>query len=85
MTHINFGALDKLDISPLGVYGSKSEIVRYLSDKDLVDQDVYVVLVETYLFTNDIENLQRTAPTCKQGRTNSPYTEAPSIGLVPSP
>lgn len=42
MTHVNFDALDKLDIRPIGLYGSKSELVRYLSDLQLVDDDMYV-------------------------------------------
>ena len=42
MTHVNFDALDKLDVRPIGLYGSKSELVRYLSDLQLVDDDMCV-------------------------------------------
>jgi hypothetical protein len=42
MTHVNFEALDKLNIRPVGIYGSKSEIVRYLRDLELVDEEAYV-------------------------------------------
>ena len=41
MTHVNFKALDDLSVRPLGIYGSKSEIVRYLKDLDLISHDMY--------------------------------------------
>jgi hypothetical protein len=37
MTNVNFGALDQLLVKPIGFYGSKSEIVRYLQDLDIVN------------------------------------------------
>lgn len=40
MTHVNFNALDQLNLRPLGIYGSKSEIVRYLKDLQLVDDNL---------------------------------------------
>lgn len=39
MTHIDFTILDRVSMKPLGVYGSKSEIVRYTEDLGLVDSD----------------------------------------------
>ncbi|KAI0089047.1 hypothetical protein BDY19DRAFT_993280 [Irpex rosettiformis] len=47
MTHVNFDALDRLDIRPVGLYGSKSEIVRYLADLQLVDDDTARLLLES--------------------------------------
>lgn len=40
MTHVNFNALDQLNLKPVGLYGSKSEIVRYLKDLSLVNEDL---------------------------------------------
>jgi hypothetical protein len=40
MTNVNFGALDQLLIKPIGLYGSKSEIVRYLRDLDVVNDEM---------------------------------------------
>lgn len=42
MTHVNFSALDHVLVQPLGLYGSKSELVRYMEDMSLVDGDMYV-------------------------------------------
>ncbi|KAF8216813.1 hypothetical protein K438DRAFT_1658303 [Mycena galopus ATCC 62051] len=36
LTKVDFKALDKLDIKPVGVYGSKSEIVAFLSSRGVV-------------------------------------------------
>lgn len=41
MTHVDFQALDHLSIRPIGVYGSKSELVRYFRSLDMVDDDLY--------------------------------------------
>lgn len=41
MTHVNFAALDRLSLRPLGLYGSRSEIVRYLEDRELVTSQMY--------------------------------------------
>lgn len=46
MTHVNFSALDQFTINAVGIYGSKSEIVRYLRDLDMVNDETYVY---TYL------------------------------------
>lgn len=40
MTRIDFKTLDKLPLKPVGVYGSKSELVRFLSKQGSVDEDV---------------------------------------------
>ncbi|KDQ16740.1 hypothetical protein BOTBODRAFT_53828 [Botryobasidium botryosum FD-172 SS1] len=37
MTKIDFAALDQMNIKPLGIYGSKSEIVKLLEETDVVD------------------------------------------------
>ena len=43
MTHVDFSALDQLNLKPLGIYGSRSEIVRYLHDQGLISGETYVV------------------------------------------
>jgi hypothetical protein len=42
MTKVNFTDLDRTIIRPIGVYGSKSEIVRLLKDLNAVDDKTYV-------------------------------------------
>ena len=42
MTHVNFSALDQSTIKPVGIYGSKSEIVRYFRDLNLLNDETYV-------------------------------------------
>lgn len=44
LTHIDFSALDQLLIKPVGVYGSKPEIVRLLRAIKAVDEDTYALL-----------------------------------------
>lgn len=48
MTHVNFQALDRLNIRPVGIYGSKSEIARYLRDLGLIDDELYVHFTRFY-------------------------------------
>lgn len=45
MTHVNFRLLDTAQLKPLGVYGSRPEIVRYLQDLSFIDDNVLVVLI----------------------------------------
>lgn len=40
LTKVNFTNLDKVGVKPLGVYGSKAEIVRFLRALDIVDDEV---------------------------------------------
>jgi hypothetical protein len=37
MTQVDFAALDALPVKPVGIYGSASEIVRYLQHIGAVD------------------------------------------------
>ena len=43
MTKVNFSALDKYVIKPVGVYGSKEEIVRFLLQLGAIDGTMYVL------------------------------------------
>jgi hypothetical protein len=43
MTKVNFKALDNYIIKPVGVYGSKEEIVRFLSELGVIDDTMYVL------------------------------------------
>jgi len=45
MTKVNFKSLDQYVIKPVGIYGSKEEIVRFLLELGVVDDAVYVCLV----------------------------------------
>ena len=54
MTHVDFQALDQLNLRPVGVYGSKSELVRYFSNLDMVDDDLYVCSPVAVRFLNHL-------------------------------
>lgn len=43
MTKVDFEALDKYMIKPVGVYGSKEEIVRFLLQLGVVDRSMFVL------------------------------------------
>ncbi|KAG1778913.1 hypothetical protein EV702DRAFT_1093073 [Suillus placidus] len=45
MTKVNFSALDRFIMKPVGVYGSKSEIVRLLSSLGVVDEEIAKQLI----------------------------------------
>ena len=42
ITKVNFKKLDSYSLKLLGVYGSKEEIVRFLREINIVDDDTYV-------------------------------------------
>ena len=46
ITKVNFKALDSYVIKPVGVYGSKGEIVRFLLRLGAIDDTMYVVSSE---------------------------------------
>ena len=48
VTKVDFKALDEFMIKPLGVYGSKVEIVRFLRSLDAVNEDTCVNLLFYY-------------------------------------
>ncbi|KAL4072312.1 hypothetical protein J3A83DRAFT_4188311 [Scleroderma citrinum] len=45
VTRVNFKALDELGIKPIGIYGSKSQIVRLLSQLHVVDETIAAQLL----------------------------------------
>ena len=42
LTKIDLDALDNVVIKPIGIYGSKQEITRYLQSKGAINDEVYV-------------------------------------------
>ena len=42
ITKVNFKILDSLSLKPLGIYGSKEEIVRFLREIQAIDNNTYV-------------------------------------------
>jgi hypothetical protein len=42
-TKVDFKALDKFQVKPIGIYGSKEEIVRFLVSVAVIDDAMYVV------------------------------------------
>ena len=45
MTKVNFKVLDNYLIKPVGVYGSKEEIIRFLLELAVIDESMYVIPV----------------------------------------
>ena len=43
VTKVDFKSMDKVHIKPLGVYGSKSQIVRFLRELDVIDDATFVL------------------------------------------
>ena len=39
---VDFKAMDNLELKPLGIYGSKSEIIRFFRELDAIDGNTYV-------------------------------------------
>ncbi|KAG6328806.1 hypothetical protein ID866_10283 [Astraeus odoratus] len=60
MTRVNFKALDQYSIKPVGVYGSKKEIVRFLSHVRVIDDAIAALLL-------DDTTESRTKPTLRSG------------------
>lgn len=44
MTKVNFHALDKLGVKPMGIYGSKTEIVRFLLTANIINKPTWVLV-----------------------------------------
>ncbi|KIJ13989.1 hypothetical protein PAXINDRAFT_100354 [Paxillus involutus ATCC 200175] len=61
MTKVNFKALDNYIIKPVGVYGSKEEIVRFLSELGVVDDAIATRLLL------DTDTPSPTEPTLRSG------------------
>ena len=61
MTKVNFKLLDQYVIKPVGIYGSKEEIVRFLLELGVVDDAMYVVYVVLCIMRQPIRFLFRAA------------------------
>ena len=44
LTKVDFKALDKFQIKPIGIYGSKEEIARFLVSVAVIDDTMFVVV-----------------------------------------
>ena len=44
LTKVDFKALDKFQVKPIGIYGSKEEIVRFLVSTAVCDNTMYIAL-----------------------------------------
>ncbi|KAH0834250.1 hypothetical protein J3R83DRAFT_11583 [Lanmaoa asiatica] len=49
MTKVNFKALDKYAIKPIGVYRSKEEIVRFLLQLGAINDTMYVIWLGSFI------------------------------------
>ncbi|KDQ64238.1 hypothetical protein JAAARDRAFT_201615 [Jaapia argillacea MUCL 33604] len=45
LTKVDFGLLDKASVKPIGIYGSKAEIVKFLKSLDIVDDELAAALL----------------------------------------
>lgn len=52
LTKIDFKSLGGFTIKPIGIYGSKAEIVRFLRSLNSVDEDVCVISFRLYIYLN---------------------------------
>jgi hypothetical protein len=52
VTKVDFKTLEQFMIKPVGVYGSKTEIVRLLRSLNVVNEDMYVIFVSSFVFRN---------------------------------
>lgn len=53
MTKVDFNALDQYTIKPLGIYGSKFEIVRLLRSLNSVNEDMRVIFFSFSILLDD--------------------------------
>ena len=54
ITKVDFKALDRFLIKPLGVYGSKIEIVRLLRSIDVIDDNTYALLIQVMSYHENV-------------------------------
>jgi len=52
MTKVNFRALDNYVIKPIGIYGSKEEIVRFLLHLAVIDETTYAISLDLFTLCN---------------------------------
>lgn len=80
MTHVNFKALDDFSVRPIGIYGPKSEIVRYVEDLGLINHDRCVDPCP-FWFTRAALNNVYSAQILLSGKDDMPATRALRSGL----
>jgi hypothetical protein len=44
LTKVDFKALDKFQVKPIGIYGSKDEIARFLVSVAVIDDTMYAAV-----------------------------------------
>jgi hypothetical protein len=49
VTKVDFKSLDQFVIKPVGVYGSKTEIVRFLRFSNVLNEDTYALFLFSVL------------------------------------
>ena len=54
LTEVSFAALDRILVNPVGIYGSRSEIIRFLRDVKAINDQVFV---PTFCFSHTRSNL----------------------------
>ncbi|KAH8114640.1 hypothetical protein DFH11DRAFT_1764593 [Phellopilus nigrolimitatus] len=60
LTKVDFKAMDEIHVKPLGVYGSKSEIVRFLRKLNVIDD-------RTELLLHALQDVASDSPTLRSG------------------
>jgi hypothetical protein len=80
LTKVDFKALDKFQVKPIGIYGSQEEIVRFLVSVAVIDDTMYVVLyfvIQFLLLTSRQLGQVSHSPGSKNRKASSPLWPIP--------
>lgn len=73
-TQVNFHELDIECVQPLGIYGSKEEIVKFLQKLGVVEDAVYALFLDVISVGRGLPLLSLSAPTSCSTKTVIPTT-----------
>lgn len=75
-TKVDFKALDKFQAKPIGIYGSKDEIVRFLVSVGVIDNTMYVAVqfvIQLWSLTSRQRDEVKRFSGNKNRKTSSPF------------
>ena len=75
LTKVDFKALDRFHVKPIGIYGSRDEIVRFLVSVAAIDDTVYVpvqFVIQLLSLTLSQFNQANRSPGNKNRKASSP-------------
>jgi hypothetical protein len=85
MTKVDFAALDSVHLKPLGVYGSQSELVRFLQSINAVSDEVYVPVLFEDILTIILLSVQCPSAPHLRRRTSASFKAASSFWSILAP